>query len=450
MFMKKSIYWIILSLGILGISLSCGDDSDDSSSSAATATTTTISMDDCFSYDYIHPNQACQKLMANLIIDGINTKHSTSIEKISYTKDAEIKQQDKVTSLGINKMVVLGDSLAAGLKQVSLTPDIKYNYTTDSFAIMVAKSLGLTAGTTNDSDFIYPETDNKTDSLASEVAAGAQDSSNAVTRGTIKNASSVTGSFHLQAYPGIQLGLLTYSKTQIKTLSDQYAAAGSTTLQGRLPLWNQVLKVDDKSPTAQAAALVPDLVIINAGNNDILAPAVYENVPLTTESDFTNIYTGMLAAFKAANANVKFVVFKVADVGGAPHFDLKQTYNYMDQVLGTSKGTLATLFSGSVTLYGKTDDSVIASGTQTTRVIDLTKDKIKLAALTNILAGKGTSESNPLDDTDWLSETELASINDYFTKYNTIIANLADTNGAILIDTSSDLKKLVEDGSVTK
>ena len=397
---------------------SCGtdDDDDESTSDAATTATQTVTVDQCFTYDYVHPDLACQKLLANLVIDALNTKYSTSIKKISYSADATVDIQDKVGSLGINKLVVMGDSLTSGYKHVTAGADGTIHYfTTDSYGNLLAKSLGLTPGTGDDAEFRYPATDNDTSPLV------------------VTNATN-TKSFHLLGFPSIPLGgLLDKNFATLETIATTY---NNASLTGRIALWRQVLRGDStKSPAEQMAAIGADLLVINAGNIDLLSPASTENgLPMTTAADFKTAYEGLITYAKM-NPNMKLV------------------YQYMDKLLGDKKESLATLLGG--TLYGTTDDILIAGGTQkAARVIDLSKEKIKVTALTPLLGGFGGSATEPLTDEYWLSEAELETLNTYYADYNTAITELATKHGddldIMVVDTATDLKTITEEGSVTK
>ena len=443
MVIKKKWNKISLFLGgcllSLAVVTSCGEDDDDDSSSAAATVAQTVTTDQCFTYDYVHPDLACQKLLANLVIDALNKKYSTSIKNISYSADATVETQTKIASLGINKIVVMGDSLTSGYKHMTAGADGTIHYfTTDSYAILLAKSLGLTPGTGDDAEFRYPATDNTT------------------APGTITNSSN-TKSFHLLGFPSIPLsGLLDTNFSTLETVATTY---NNTSLTQRIALWRQVLRSDSsKSPAAQMAELVPDLLVINAGNIDLLSPASTENgLPLTTKENFKTYYEGVITYAKTVNPKVKLVFFKIANVGGAPSFDLKTSYNYMDKLLVDKKGSLATLLG--TTLYGTTDDLLYAGGTQkAARALDLSKDKIKLTALTPLLGGFGASADKPLTDEYWLSETELTALNTAYTNYNSAITELQtkyqkEENGGLdvmVVDTADDLKTITTSGSVTK
>ena len=431
-------FFLVLSLCLY---VGCGDnDSDSSPETAASGSSgVEITIDSCFSMDYVHPDPACQKIMANLVIDALNTKYSTTYEKIGYKADAEIKKQDKQDGLKVTTLVTVGDSLLSGYRQMDATKStdaehVKYYYTDDNFGLYLAKSLGLTTGTTDDAEYRYPTTDNKD----MEVSATA-----AISRGTIKNASN-TKAFHHLAFPGIPLAGLV-DGAGFAQLSQIPSLANS------IQLWKQVLRQQAIGVNTQVAALKPDLLVINAGNNDLLGPATYENMAFTSKTDFQNYYQGFLTG--TATGDTKVVMFKVADVGGAPFFDLKQTYNNMPELVPSANAkALATLLNAD--LYGQTDDSVEAVGTQTTRKLDLTKDKLKLTALTELLDGKGANQANPLSDSVWLSETELSSINAKYNEYNELISTIAASadykDRAMVVDTASDLKALVSAGKVTK
>ena len=74
--------WFILlvsSLGLLLLTTNCGDDDD------VLSLTETYTSDDIFSFDYVHPSEKGQAYLANLVIDGLNTKYSAGLAKRKYS-----------------------------------------------------------------------------------------------------------------------------------------------------------------------------------------------------------------------------------------------------------------------------------------------------------------------------------------------------------------------------
>ena len=273
--------------------------------------------------------------------------------------------------------------------------------------------------------------------------------------------------------PGAPLQIALADKTALDAQYTSYAAAAATATEagqteaaaaateaaGGVALWQQVLRHQTgarsagpatETAVAQMAALQPDLFVLCMGNNDLLLPASRENVALTSESDFQTYYTGILQTIKAANADVKIVLFKIADVAAAPFFLASKKYRYMQQTFAGKEDAIEALLGQ--TLYGQTDDTFAASGTtQTTRQIDLSKDYINLSGLSALAAGDGTglSEDKPLADNLWLSETEFNLVVETHKKYNAIIDTLATTYDAVVVDSAVGLKDVVEDNVIS-
>ena len=78
--LKSLFVLLLLSSGLILLTTNCGTDDE-----ALSSLTENYTVDDIFSYDYVHPSEKGQVYLTNIIIDGLNTKYSANISKRKYT-----------------------------------------------------------------------------------------------------------------------------------------------------------------------------------------------------------------------------------------------------------------------------------------------------------------------------------------------------------------------------
>jgi lysophospholipase L1-like esterase len=180
----------------------------------------------------------------------------------------------------------------------------------------------------------------------------------------------------------------------------------------------------------------PTFATIWAGNNDVLGAAVsgivIDGVTLTTPAAFEQTYRTLLGAF--AQSGVQMAVANLPNVTALPYVNTLPPV-----VVNPATGEPVVLPDGSlVPLIGPQGPLSLA-------------DKVLLPASAKLAMGIGVpaavgGTNLPLDDSDVLSASEVATISARVAALNGIIAQAASDFGAALVDINGFFNDIVADG----
>ncbi len=137
----------------------------------------------------------------------------------------------------------------------------------------------------------------------------------------------LTGAFNNMGVPGAK---------SFHLLAEGYGNAAGLAVGAANPYFVRFASSTTTSMIADAVVLQPSFYVLWIGNNDVLSyalsggtgidqlnnfdPATYGSNDITSPVVFANVHTGLVGAFKQANADVKGVLINVPDISTIPFF----------------------------------------------------------------------------------------------------------------------------------
>jgi len=196
-----------------------------------------------------------------------------------------------------------------------------------------------------------------------------------------------------------------------------------------------VLRQQGFTQLQQGLSLKPTFVTLWIGNNDVLGAAAsgiaIEGVTLTPVDQFQADYTAVVNAISATGA--KMAIANIPDVTSIPFVTTIPRVVFNPQTLQP------------IPINGQTVPLIGPNGPLQPGDFVLLTASAELSQGRGIPAALGGS-GLPLTDDVVLSKGEVATIQNFVTAYNQIIAKAASDKGAALVDMNANLKDLAANG----
>lgn len=324
-----------------------------------------------------------------------------------------------------SKYVAIGDSLTAGYASGGLT---KY-YQDHSYPLIIARQAGVGASfqqPTVGAPGIGPVL--RLDALAPSpklVPSG-------TSYGTPLNAQ-LAGSYNNLGIPGLRA-----NDTLTKTGNIQNLITGQST--SATVMYDLILRDNAHTQLEQAIGAQGTFYTVWVGNNDVLgavlAGIAMDGVTLTTKDAFQQQYTQILGAIRQNRPNASIVVANIPDVAGIPFATTIKPY-----IVNPANGSHIPLLGG--------DGPLSESDFVTLQASALLAQGIGIPAAaggTGLPLPEGSIDQTGLHAGVILRAAEMAAIRARTSELNQVIATVAGTVNAKLVDINAFFTKVSTQG----
>jgi len=296
--------------------------------------------------------------------------------------------------------VSLGNSLTAGYQSSALFQSAQIY----SFGKQIADQVGAT--------YVQPTIDDP--GIGGRIQVKSIDpfvTTTAALNGGEPNNSTFSGIYNNLGIPGSLLPDILQTKES------------SSTPASFNPFFDIILRKQGKTPLETAIAAQPTLLTLWIGNNDILGYATsggtQDHTPVKT---FAFLYDQLCGSL--AQAGIPVVLANIPNVSAIPFFT---TVSSQLMAKGVS------------VIYGTKADGSITP-------MDLTKNLLTLKAQEEIAQNKGFTESNPLSNSVILDESEIDTVENIVSNFNTTIRSTAQKYGFHLVDINNFFNQVENNG----